>query len=258
VSDGFKELVRQQYSRQAHLYARSQSHARGDSLELMAQWARDEETELVLDVACGCGFSSFALAPLAREVVAVDLTPAMLKEASRLARERGIANIRFLGADAESLPFPEGRFHLVACRLSAHHFYSPLRFLSESFRVLATMGSLLLIDTSVPEDPEVALWQNTTERLRDPSHRENLPPSRWKELIEEAGFHLVGFSTQHRTNLRFGDWVRTSGCPPRLVSDLLERFEQAPAAVKQAFQIRRDGSQIIFSWPLAAFKACKA
>jgi len=56
MSDHSKDLVRQQYSRQAHLYARSRSHARGDTLQLMVQWTECKGTEYVLDVATGCGF----------------------------------------------------------------------------------------------------------------------------------------------------------------------------------------------------------
>ncbi|MDH7500863.1 MAG: class I SAM-dependent methyltransferase [candidate division NC10 bacterium] len=252
-----KDRVRQQYSRQAHLYAKSRPHAWGDTLELMARWAACQGTESVLDVACGCGFSAFALAPVAAKVTAIDITPRMLEEASRLAEQRGLSNIEFQEADAEALPFPDGHFHLVSCRISAHHFSSPPAFLSESWRVLIPGGALLLADTSSPEELELSHWHNETERLRDPSHVQNFTPSQWREMVLRAGFQIAEFSSEYRSHLEFSDWVRTSGCSPETISMLLQRFEQAPPEVKRAFQIQRRGDQIAFSWPITALKAIK-
>jgi len=257
MSDHSKDLVRQQYSRQAHLYARSRPHALGDTLQLMVQWAECKGAESVLDVACGCGFCAFALAPAAEKVVAVDITPRMLEEASRLAGQRGISNIEFKEADAEALPFPDARFDIVSCRISAHHFFSPSAFLSESWRVLVPGGCLLLADTSSPDDLGTARWHDETERLRDPSHVQNFTPPQWRDMVFGAGFQITEFSTNYRSHLEFGDWVKTSGCSPETISLLLQRFEQAPPEVKKAFRIQSNAARISFSWPITALKALK-
>jgi ubiquinone/menaquinone biosynthesis C-methylase UbiE len=251
-----KDLVRRQYSRQAPLYAKSRPHALGDTLQLLASWAEGKGSERVLDVATGCGFCAFALAPTVGRVVGLDLTPAMLKEASRLAEESGLGNIEFQEGDAEALPFSDACFDIVACRISAHHFSSPAAFLSEAARVLIPGGSLLLADTSSP-DELVSPWHNETERLRDPSHVQNLTPSQWEDLVKRAGFTIVEFSADYRTQLEFSDWVSTSGCSPETISALLDRFEQAPSEVKNAFHIQANGGRISFSWPITALKAIK-
>jgi ubiquinone/menaquinone biosynthesis C-methylase UbiE len=210
-----------------------------------------------LDVGCGCGFCAFALAQVAEKVVAVDITPRMLEEASRLAGQRGISNISFQEADAEALPFPDAHFDIVSCRISAHHFLSPSAFLSESWRVLLPGGCLLVADTSSPEDLGIAIWHNATERMRDPSHVQNFTPSQWRDMVLGAGFRIAEFSTDYRSHLNFGDWVKTSGCSPEAISALLQRFEQAPLEVKRAFQICSSGDRISFSWPITALKAVK-
>jgi ubiquinone/menaquinone biosynthesis C-methylase UbiE len=252
----FKDRVRRQYSRQAHLYAKSRPHALGDTLQLMASWAEGRGTERVLDVATGCGFCAFAVAPSVAKVIGLDLTPSMLKEASRLAEERGLRNVEFREGDAEALPFPDSYFDIVSCRISAHHFSSPMSFLSESWRVLTSGGSLLLVDTSSP-DETVACWHNDVERMRDPSHVRNLTPAQWRDLVQRAGLSIVEFSAEHRTHLEFSDWVKTSGCSPDTISTLLQRFEQAPLEVKRTFGIQANGAEILFSWPVTALKAVK-
>lgn len=75
--------------------------------------------------------------------------------------------------------------------------------------------------------------------------------------MQKAGFTISEFSTDYRSQLEFGDWVRRAGCSPEAISHLLQRFEQAPPEVKKAFQIRSSGTQILFSWPITAIKAVK-
>ena len=252
-----KDLVREQYSRQAHLYAKSRPHALGETLQLLASWAEGKGTESVLDVATGCGFCAFALAPEVEKVIGIDLTLPMLKQASHLAGERGLTNIEFREADAEALPFPDAHFDIVTCRISAHHFSSPAAFLSESWRVLVRGGLLLLADTSSPDDLAVARWHNEIERLRDPSHIQNLTPRQWQDLVSGAGFTIAEFTPDYRSHLEFGDWVKISGCSPETISLLLQRFEQAPPEVKKAFRIQSNAARISFSWPITALKALK-
>jgi len=165
--------------------------------------------------------------PQVKEVIGIDLTPAMLSHASQLAEQRGLSNIEFQEGDAEALPFPDDHFDIITCRISAHHFSSPFLFLAESWRVLVKGGSFLLADTCSP-DGLVAPWQNEVEVLRDPSHVRNFTPSQWQEAMQKAVFTISEFSTDYRSQLEFGDWVRRAGCSPEAISHLLQRFEQAP------------------------------
>ncbi len=103
----------------------------------------------VLDLASGPGEPSLALAeavgPEGR-VTATDLVPELLAIAEEKARERGLRNMIFRQADAESLPFPDRSFDAVTCRFGVMYFPDVQRALREVRRVLKTGGQATLAD----------------------------------------------------------------------------------------------------------------
>src|SRR5262245_7039682 len=74
----------------------------------------------VLAVACGPGEPAVTIATgiasIGGQVVASDLVDEMLAMAGENARARGVTNITFQQADAETLPFPGATFDAVTCR----------------------------------------------------------------------------------------------------------------------------------------------
>ncbi len=66
----------------------------------------------VLDVACGTGTYAVRMAPLCREVVALDVSQAMLKQLRQKQEKLGIKNIRTIHADWNSFQIQE-KFDLV-------------------------------------------------------------------------------------------------------------------------------------------------
>lgn len=209
----------------------------------------------MLDVATGTGFTAFAFAEHAHQVIATDLTARMLHEAQGLAGERSLRNIRFLQAAAEALPFRAESFDIATCRIAPHHFSSVPTFLREIRRLLRPSGRLVLTDSSTPEEADLCAWQQEVERLRDPSHVRNYTPSEWKRLVGEAGLSLEELSTTHRSELILSDWVRTSGSPPEVVIQLRHRFAEASPAVRDAFRIREVNGDFSFSWMLVILLA---
>jgi SAM-dependent methyltransferase len=188
--------TRAQFSKAAAGYVTSAHHARGDDLTLLVAQAGDVAGAKALDVATGGGHTALALARAGAEVIAADLTPAMLEQASAfITRELGEAgHVSFVEAAAEALPFEDGVFDLVTSRIAAHHFASPQRFVAEAARVLRPAAKLLLIDNVAPEAPEPADAMNRVEKLRDESHVEAYPVSRWVGWLAEVQLDLVHLS----------------------------------------------------------------
>ena len=89
----------------------------------------------LLDVACGPGFITAALAGSGVTVVGVDLSTAMLRVARQLNPDA-----RFEQADAEALPFPDESFDAVSCNFGMLHFGDPPSAIASAARVLRRGG----------------------------------------------------------------------------------------------------------------------
>jgi SAM-dependent methyltransferase len=98
----------------------------------------------VLDAGCGGGGMPLSLAEHAREVVGIDPVERFGAAGMRLARERGLANLRFARADGMALPFRNGTFDLVLSHAVIEHVPNAERYLSECRRVLTPTGHCYL------------------------------------------------------------------------------------------------------------------
>jgi len=183
-----KDSVRTQFGRAAGDYATCHIHADGPDLPAMIAAASLDGRERVLDVGCGAGHTALAFAQHADRVEALDLTPDMLRETARLARERGLDNLSTRLGDVERLPYAAGSFDVVTCRQCAHHFPHPDAAVAEIARVLAPGGVFLLLDSVAPEDPKQDTFLNTIELLRDPSHVRDYSISQWLAVLARHGF----------------------------------------------------------------------
>lgn len=97
----------------------------------------------VLDLGCGAGQWSCALASLNGKVVGVDPNGGRLAVAEQLARGLLIGNCAFAAAKAEALPFAEGEFDAVFC-YGVFMFTDMPRCLAEIRRVLRLGGRVYL------------------------------------------------------------------------------------------------------------------
>jgi len=182
-----QEVVQRQFGPVAAAYATASVQKGGPELTAMlAVELRGDER--VLDVACGAGHTALAFAPRVAEVVAVDVTEAMLATGRRLAEEQGIGNVTFQPGDAEALPFADASFDLVTCRYAAHHFAHPTVAAREWARVLKPGGSLLLADLVSPDNPAADTVLNAAEILRDPSHVRDYRIAEWYTCSRRRGW----------------------------------------------------------------------
>ena len=122
----------------------------------------DRQADRALDVGCGAGLSTAALAPLARRVIGLEPIPTMLSHRRTVAPHAG-----FVIGQAERLPFAGRSFDLVAAAGSLNYTDLPSA-LAEIARVLTTDGTFLLYDFSVGRHSlsrdELADWFTSFEQ----------------------------------------------------------------------------------------------
>lgn len=220
-------LVQKKFGQAAADYAASAVHATGPSLSRLTELIEPLPTWRHLDIATGAGHTALAFAPKVAKVTASDITPEMLQQVRKLAKKRGLGNVVTAQAQAGDLPFPDTSYHLVTCRLAAHHFPNPQAFVREATRVLIPGGTFALVDNVSPSDEDLAARYNAFEKLRDPSHGRALALAEWTELIEEAGLKLVSSEVMDQ-DIPFGPWVERMRCTDATVTRLKEMLESEP------------------------------
>src|SRR5262249_43104230 len=149
----------------------------------------------LLDVACGPGVVTAALASEAGSVTAFDATEEMLEKAKARCAKAGLGNVAFRSGDDENLPFGNAEFDGVVTRLAIHHFANPQRALDEMFRVLRPGGAAVIVDVVSSGDPGESKLHNAIERLRDLSHVRMLPASELDAGVSRAGFRNLEHAT---------------------------------------------------------------
>ncbi len=227
-----------QFDRQAALYATSTVHSQGASLPVLVEYADPQPGERALDVATGTGNTAFALAAKGVDVIGLDVSEGMLAQA----RAKG-SPARFIQGEAENLPFGDATFDLVTARHAPHHFWDVPRFLAEVRRVLRPGGRFVMAD-GVSPTAEASAWFDRWQRLRDPSHFDSRTVDGWRTLFREAGL-VWTLDTMVPYRLEFGWWTHQSGTSPETIVELERHAASAPASIREAAGLEMNGDRPI-------------
>src|SRR5215472_11866336 len=98
-------LILDQFTRQATVFSTAPTITDEDALRMIVEAARPTRDDRVLDVACGPGLVVCAFAPHVREATGIDVTPAMLERARKLAADKGLPNVAWRHGDVYLLPY---------------------------------------------------------------------------------------------------------------------------------------------------------
>jgi ubiquinone/menaquinone biosynthesis C-methylase UbiE len=195
----------------------------------------------VLDLASGTGKLAFAAADRVRPggiVCACDLSPGMIEVAKRNSEARCEEIVRFVQADAHSLPFPNESFDRVLCRLGIMFFRAEIDALIEVRRVLKVDGKAVFLVWGRRDSPFFTLTLGVVKaHLGLPSLLADRPvPFRFSDhallarVFQQAGFSTVTESRRDvliRWNGTAADFVHwrlktTSGPFQMLFRELLK------------------------------------
>ena len=187
------------WSQRADAFRESPTHREGPDLDLLVEWCEPGRDAKVLDVATGGGHVARRLREEGCTVITVDPAPGMRPD---------------VVAPAEELPFADGSFDVVTCRIAAHHFQDVRRAVAEMARV---SRRLLVIEDNVFRGEHV----EEAERLRDPTHVRSYSEDEWKEMVTEAGFEVEQVEQVARRQSADA-WLERVETPPETAARIRE------------------------------------
>lgn len=155
-------------------YARNEWHRR--CAEQLVALCPLEPGQRVLDAATGTAFAALAVAHDVGpdgQVVAVDISPGMLREARAAVEQSGLTNIELVEADVVHLPqYESGSFDAITC--AAGLLYLPVADALREWRRLLKPGGIVAFSTMRAGSPRAGqLFRNCAAAfgviLHDPS-----------------------------------------------------------------------------------------
>ena len=121
--------------------------------------AQIKSGDRALDLCCGTGDISFALARGGAATTGLDFSAQMLEVAAQRQSANSklkIKNLKFIQGDAQQLPFPENSFDIVTVGYGLRNITSWERGLDEMWRVARPGARLIVLDFGKPAN---ALWR---------------------------------------------------------------------------------------------------
>jgi len=117
--------------------------------------AEIDDGQQILDVGCGCGTSTLALRQQTGEsgsVTGVDISAVMLDNARARARSKGLTDILFEQADAQTHRFPAGHYDRIHSRFGVMFFDDPVAAFTNLTTALKPQGLLAFVCWDAPEE----------------------------------------------------------------------------------------------------------
>jgi ubiquinone/menaquinone biosynthesis C-methylase UbiE len=214
----------------------------------------------LLDVAAGSGALSIPAARAGVQVLATDISPAMVERLEARAREEGLSDLEGRVMDGQALELEDDTFDVAGSQFGVMLFPDLPRGLSELVRVTRPGGHVLLVTMGPPSQIEflqfflAAVKEVAPDSAGLPMDPPPLPfqvadPERLREALVDAGLRDVRVEpTTHELEFRTGrqlwDWVIASNpIGAGLVADLTEDQRAAVrTALDDKLSERSDGS----------------
>lgn len=162
-------------------------------------------SDTVLDLGCGWGTISYAMAHRVHRVVGVDFSRRAVDECNGRRTQAGTANVEFQVGDARCTGLDAAGFDLVVAADLFEHLYpdDSETVAGEAFRVLKPGGRIGAWTPCRAHFLETLKHHNVLLK-RDPSHVDYKSMARMKGLLADAGFLIerAYFAESHLPGLR--------------------------------------------------------
>ncbi len=250
----------------------AQQHILDHQFEALTRRLRERSAitggERLVDIGCGAGSTSLALAGLVGEsgrVLAIDISEPMLARARQRAAEAGVGNVEFRLSDAQTHDFEAGGFDLVTSRFGIMFFEEPVPAFANLTTALRAGGRLVCVSwAALADNPWFRIPREIAIRhLGPPEPASPTAPGALafadagyvEGILRSAGFQAIrieaetmplGFQMSLAEVARFVCDMGPAGRLIRLNQPPAETVDRMAAEIAEAFQefVRADGIEI--------------
>ncbi|HUZ10417.1 MAG TPA: methyltransferase domain-containing protein [Acidimicrobiales bacterium] len=165
----------------------------------------------VIDLGCGTGRLALPIAQLGAEVLAVDVSPAMIDELAQQARTLGLTSVQTMVAPLERLSLSPDDYDLIVSNYALHHLRNDdkTRLVAATYRWLRPGGRLVIADMMFGRGATRGDRQIIASKVRTMARKglpgywrilknsfrfmfrvqeRPLPQDEWRRLLATAGF----------------------------------------------------------------------
>jgi ubiquinone/menaquinone biosynthesis C-methylase UbiE len=183
------------WSRFAASYDRDGEYVVGNAIlqEILKRLRKERSLGYTIEFGCGTGYFTKAIAANATQVIATDLSDAML-EVARV-ELRGFGNVAIQKADCRDSRFPAVSFDTAILVNLVHVIENPSQCLQEANGIVRHRGSLIVVDftgygMSFPKKMSL-VFKYLRKWGRPPRcGQNNLSPKELVCLVEDSGFEV--------------------------------------------------------------------
>ena len=183
------------WSRFADTYDQQQEYVAGKSFlnEINAELRLLSDLGDVVELGCGTGKFSEAIAQSADSLLATDLSEVLLEKARQRLNEHH--KIRFQTQNCMATSFPHAQFDTVFMANLLHVIENPRRVIQESHRILKPDGKLIIVTYTSYGMKILDKFKLAIRFLRSwgkpPRHTHNFSPQGLSSLLQANGFSVT-------------------------------------------------------------------
>lgn len=205
---------RRRWGRRAATWSHDSMPGLARVVDALLEVAEPAEGDVAVDLGCGSGQLTLPLARRVRHVIAVDVSPEMVRALGEQAQRGGVDNVDAVALPIEHLSLPDASVDLVVSNYALHHLRdadkeavvaAALRWLRPGGRLV--IGDMMLGRGASAQDRQVLLTKARAMLRRGPAgawrvaknatrlllrvQERPLPRHRWQRMLLDAGYTEV-------------------------------------------------------------------